>query len=110
MSIQLAAAPGALLALGLGAGDIATIFSLGKRIGNWWTAPSGDKELLSLLDEDEYSILQRRGLLDILAFNKRWRKTIRLLADGGAVSLAEEDIKKVMTDSKELLHVSSGNS
>ncbi|KAM5373309.1 hypothetical protein ACJZ2D_007138 [Fusarium nematophilum] len=104
MSIQITTAPGALLALGLGAGDIASIVSLGRRLGNWWTASSGDEEFLGLLDEDQSSILQRRGLMDVLAFNKRWRKRIRLLANGEPMTLEEEDIKKVMNNVEELIH------
>jgi hypothetical protein len=105
MSLQIATGPGALLALGVGAGDIASIVSLGRRIGNWWTTRTGDLEMLSLLGEDGSSILQRRGILDVLAFNKRWRKQIRLLSNGIPLQLEEDGIKRVM-NVEELLHVS----
>ena len=105
MSLQIAAGLGALLGLGVGVGDIASIVSLGRRIGNWWTTRTGDLEMLSLLGEDGSSILQRRGILDVLAFNKRWRKQIRLLSNGIPLQLEEDGIKRVM-NVEELLHVS----
>ncbi|KAI1176952.1 hypothetical protein F4777DRAFT_544049 [Nemania sp. FL0916] len=103
MSIQLATAAGGLVSLGVGVGDVAAIISYGKRIGNWWTGPSGDAELLKLLDEDGNSVFQRRGLLDIQAFNKRWRKQIDLLANGRPLRLQEKEIEKVLGDPKALV-------
>ncbi|KAF4995924.1 hypothetical protein FDECE_12653 [Fusarium decemcellulare] len=103
MSLQVTTAPGALVALGIGAGDVASIISLGRRMGNWWTGASGDTELLRLLDEDAHEILKRRGLLDILAFNKKWRKQIKLLGNGVPLNLKEEDIQNVLKDTEKLL-------
>ncbi|RSL52235.1 hypothetical protein CEP54_011038 [Fusarium duplospermum] len=103
MSIQVTTAPGALVALGLGVSDVSTLVALGRRVGNWWTATDGDKEFLSLLDEDASSILQRRGLLDVPAFNKRWSKQIQLLANGSPLRLENRDIEQVLKDSKTLL-------
>lgn len=105
MSIQLATGPGALVALGVGVGDVASIISLGRRIGNWWTAPSGDAELLSLLDEDESAIIKRRGLIDVVSFNRRWRKQLRLLANGSPLCLEEERIRGVLRDVQKLVQV-----
>lgn len=105
MSIQVTTAPGALVALGLGVSDVSTLVALGRRVGNWWTAADGDKEFLSLLDEDASSILQRRGLLDVAAFNKRWSMKIQLLAQGDPIRLEDRDIKHVLKDSKILLRV-----
>ncbi|KAJ4215005.1 hypothetical protein NW759_010034 [Fusarium solani] len=70
MSIQVTTAPGALVALRLGVNNISILITLGGRVRNWWTAADGDKDFLSLLDEDASNILQRRELLDIPAFNK----------------------------------------
>ncbi|RSM20232.1 hypothetical protein CDV31_001029 [Fusarium ambrosium] len=103
MSIQVTTAPGALVALGLGVSDVSTLVALGRRVGNWWTATDGDKEFLSLLDEDASSILQRRGLLDVPTFNKRWSKQIQLLANGSPLRLENRDIEQVLKDSKTLL-------
>ncbi|KAH7208187.1 hypothetical protein BKA60DRAFT_624070 [Fusarium oxysporum] len=103
MSIQVTTAPGALVALGIGAGDVASIISLGQRIGNWWTGPSGDNNLLELLDEEASDILKRRGLMDILAFNKRWRKQIRILGNGVPLNLREEGIQDVLKYMDKLL-------
>ncbi|RKK74184.1 hypothetical protein BFJ69_g8634 [Fusarium oxysporum] len=103
MSIQVTTAPGALVAPGIGAGDVASIISLGQRIGNWWTGPSGDNNLLELLDEEASDILKRRGLMDILAFNKRWRKQIRILGNGVPLNLREEGIQDVLKYMDKLL-------
>jgi len=81
MSLQATTGVGSLVAIGIGVGDAATIISLAARFGNWWNASSGDNEFLKLLDEDEFNILTRRGLLDLPAFNKRWAKRMRLLAN-----------------------------
>ena len=35
-----------------------------RKVGNWWTAASGDQDLLKVEDEDEANILKRRGVLD----------------------------------------------
>jgi hypothetical protein len=82
MSVQALTGRDSLVAVGLGVGDISSLVSLGHRVGNWWTASSGDEEFLSMLNEDEFEILKRRGLIDLPAFNKRWRKRMRLLARG----------------------------
>jgi hypothetical protein len=82
MSLQVLTGGQSLVAIGLGVGDIASLVSLGHRSGNWWTSSSGDEEFLSMLNEDEFNILKRRGLFDLPAFNKRWRKRMRLLARG----------------------------
>jgi hypothetical protein len=79
MSLQITTGYGSLAAIGMGISDIATIVSLGKRVGNWLSAASGDRDLLQLLDQDEMDILQRRGLIDILRFNKRWGSEMSLL-------------------------------
>lgn len=98
MSLQVTTDYGSLIALGVGAGDVASIISLGQRMGNWWTAGSGDKEFLALLDEDEFNIRRRRGLVDLLAFNKRWRKLVRLLANGRPMVFENGDAQKVLED------------
>lgn len=71
MSLQISTGVGSLVVLGLGVGDIAALYTLGRRVGNWMTANSGDADLLALLDEDELDILRRRGILDIARFDKR---------------------------------------
>jgi len=105
MAVQIASGAGGLVSLGLSVGDIVAVVSYGRRIGNWWTAKDGDSEMLSLLGEDGSNILKRRGIIDVLGFNKRWRKQIRLLANGEPARLEEAEIKKVMSDPQDLLHV-----
>ena len=98
MALQITTGAGSLVALGVGAGDVYSLITLGQRIGNWWTAVSGDKQFLALLDQDEFEILRRRGLVDLPTFNKRWRKQIRLLANGRPLSLEGPDVEKALED------------
>jgi len=105
MAVQIASGAGGLVSLGLSVGDIVAVVSYGRRIGNWWTAKDGDSEMLSFLGEDGSNILKRRGIIDVLGFNKRWRKQIQLLANGEPARLEEAEIKKVMSDPQDLLHV-----
>ncbi|KAK3172915.1 hypothetical protein OEA41_006241 [Lepraria neglecta] len=96
MALQVSTGYGSLLALGVGAGDIASIYSLGRRVGNWWTASSGDAEFLRLLDEDELNILTRRGVLDIARFNKVWNTSITLLANGKKITVKGAQAQTVL--------------
>jgi hypothetical protein len=96
MSIQAITGPRSLIALGVGAGDLATLYSLGQRVGNWLTAASGDEYLLKFLEQDEMDLFRRRGLIDIGAFNKRWGKSIRLLVNGAPQTLSGEHAEKAL--------------
>ena len=98
MALQITTGAGSLVALGVGAGDVYSLITLGQRIGNWWTAVSGDKQFLALLDADEFEILRRKGLIDLAIFNKRWRKQIRLLANGQPLSFEGSDAESVVED------------
>lgn len=98
MSIQVSAGTGSLIALGVRVGDVFSLVSLSQSLGNWWTASSGDDEFLNMLNEDEFNILRRRGLLDMPSFNKRWRKVMRMLANGEALSLEGEKAMKATKD------------
>ena len=94
MSIQATTGPGSLIALGISVSDVATFYGLARRVGNWLTAASGDQILLDLLDQDEMDIIRRRGLIDILRFNKVWGSKMRLLANGGPTSFEGNDAEK----------------
>lgn len=98
MALQITTGPGSLVALGVGAGDVYSLITLGQRMGNWWTAVSGDKDFLALLDQDDFEIIRRKGLIDLRTFNKRWRKHIRLLAIGRPLSFEGSDAEKVVED------------
>ena len=98
MALQVTTGPGSLVALGVGVGDVYNLITLGQRVGNWWTAIPGDREFLALLDQDEFGIIRRQGLIDLPAFNKRWRKQIRLLANGRAMSFQGSDAENVVED------------
>lgn len=98
MSLQVTTGPGSLVALGVGVGDVYSLITLGQRVGNWWTANSGDREFLALLDQDEFDIIRRKGLIDLRTFNKKWRRQIRLLANGRAMSFQGSDAENVVED------------
>ncbi|KAF4636843.1 hypothetical protein G7Y89_g1256 [Cudoniella acicularis] len=99
MSLQRSAGYGSLVALGIGLGDLATLVSLSKRVGNWMTVVSGDEDFLKLLDQDEMDILRRRGLLDIARFNKKWGSQMGLLSNGRPTvfegDIAEKALQKL---------------
>lgn len=96
MAVQVSAGAGSLFAIGLGAGDIATIYSLGRRFGNWWTASSGDEDFLRLLDEDELNLLTRRGMMDSARFNAIWNNNLILLANGKKVIIEGEQAQRTL--------------
>ena len=94
MSLQVATGPGSLISLGISVGDVATFYGMARRVGNWLTAESGDRNFLSLLDQDELDIIRRKGLIDILRFNKIWGSRMTLLANGGPTSFTGNDAEK----------------
>ena len=94
MSLQVTTGPGSLVSLGISVGDVANFYGMARRVGNWLTAASGDRTLLSLLDQDELDIIRRKGLIDILRFNKIWGSRMTLLANGGPTSFTGIDAEK----------------
>ena len=95
MSIQITTGIGSLVALGFSVGDLTTLWSLARKVGNWMSAASGDENLLKILDQDELDILRRRGLIDIDRFNKIWGSTMALLGPSGIpVIYKGEDAEK----------------
>ena len=96
MSISITTGLGSLLNLGIGAGDIAVLYSTGRQVGNWLTASSGDAEFLNLLQEDEHEILRRRGVFDLQQFNKRWGQKIALLINGEPSVITGDEIADVL--------------
>lgn len=94
MSLQVATGPGALISLGISVADVATFYGIARRVGNWLTAASGDRTFLSLLDQDELDVIRRKGLIDILRFNKIWGSRMTLLANGSPTSFTGTDAEK----------------
>ena len=70
MSLTVTTGYRSLVTLGIGAGDIAALVSVGNRLGNWMSASKGDEGFLALLEQDEIDIIRRRGVLDVARFNK----------------------------------------
>ena len=96
MSLQVTAGYGSLVSLGIGLADVFTLITLASRLGNWWTTSSGDAGFLDLLEEDEQNLLSRRGLIDLARFNKRWGKSLNLLADGKPQRLQGPNVEQVL--------------
>jgi hypothetical protein len=98
MSLQITTGYGSLVALGFGAGDAASLLALGQRIGNWLTAESEDRNFLQMLELDEVSIFQRRGLLDITSFNKVWGSQMTIFVNNKPTVFRDEDAKKSLKE------------
>ena len=98
MSLQVTAGYGSLISLGIGISDVITLITLASRLGNWWSASSGDASFLDLLEEDEQNLLSRRGLIDLARFNKRWGKSLNLLADGRPQRLQGPHVEEVLRE------------
>jgi hypothetical protein len=101
MSIQATVGSSALVAAGISIGDVATLYTLARRAGNWMVAEKGDRELLDQLEEDELAILRRRGLIDITRFRKRWDCRIRLLENHKPRRLTGEPVEKLLSSSSQ---------
>jgi hypothetical protein len=99
MSVQSLLGGGSLVALGIGAGDVATLYTVGRRLGNWLTASTFDADLLALLGEDEFEFLQRRGILDIVRFKARWGRSLRLLENGAPQRYQGDAVEKLLQNS-----------
>ena len=96
MSITVNTGVGSLISVGLAVTDVANLYALGRRVGNWATAPAGDVEFLDLLQSDEFDILRRRGMVDPTRFNARWGDRARLLMNGRPTTLVGDDAAKVL--------------
>lgn len=96
MSVTVTAGAGSLISVGLAATDVANLYAIGRRVGNWATAPAGDVEFLDLLQSDELDLLKRRGMIDVARFNKQWGQRARLLMNGRPTELIGDDGAKVL--------------
>ncbi|KAK4958130.1 hypothetical protein LTR10_004555 [Elasticomyces elasticus] len=67
---------------GLSIGDIAIIAGAGRGIITWLTADDRDNNLLSFLNVTEKGLRFRRGIVDTVALNARWSKSIALFQNG----------------------------
>ena len=85
-----------MISVGLAVTDVANLFAIGRRVGNWATAPAGDVEFLDLLQSDELDLLSRRGMIDVVRFNARWGQRARLLMNGRPTDLVGDDAAKVL--------------
>ena len=96
MAVQTLIGTSSLVSVGVGAGDVATLYTVGRRIGNWLTASGGDADLLAMLEEDEASILRRRGTIDLIAFQRRWGRSLRLLENGRPQRVEGQAVEKLL--------------
>jgi hypothetical protein len=96
MSLQITAGSGSLLSLGIAVSDIATLFTLGTRVGSWLTASSGDSQLFELLDLDELDILKRHGIIELVRFNKQWGRQMAFLASNEVIKLQGDQAERAL--------------
>jgi hypothetical protein len=96
MSLQSLVGRSSFITIGIGAGDVATLYTVGRRIGNWLTAASGDEDFLAMLEEDETSILKRRGVIDMINFKKKWGRSLRLFENGVPQKLEGQAVEKLL--------------
>jgi hypothetical protein len=99
MALQATLGSSALVAAGIGVSDVATIVTLARRLGNWYTAEKGDAELFALLEEDEYDVLKRRGIIDVNRFQPRWNKKMRPLENGRPKRLEGKQVERLLSSS-----------
>jgi hypothetical protein len=72
---------------------------MGRRLGNWVTAEQGDADMFNLLDENEFDLLQRCGVIDINRFQARWNRTIRLLSNGKPMKETGHSVERLLSSS-----------
>ncbi|RDW85425.1 hypothetical protein BP5796_03750 [Coleophoma crateriformis] len=101
MALQVTLGAGSLVAAGVGAGDIATLVTLGHWFGNWITAEKGDAEFLGLIEESEFTFLRRRGLIDTLRFQARWGSRLRLLENGRPQRFDRQPVERLLCSSSQ---------
>ncbi|KAK5651662.1 hypothetical protein OQA88_11837 [Cercophora sp. LCS_1] len=90
-----------LIAAGISVGDVATLFTLGTRIGNWVTAEKGDRDLLGMLEEDEHAFLERRGLVGITRFQKRWDCRLQVVKNGKLERVTGKSVERLLSSSSQ---------
>ena len=73
-----------------------TLIHLGRRVGNWFTASSGDAEFLAMSELDELTILTRGGSVDMDRFNKRWGQELRTLMDSEAQVIEGPEVEEAL--------------
>ncbi|OAL45383.1 hypothetical protein IQ07DRAFT_684306 [Pyrenochaeta sp. DS3sAY3a] len=96
MTLQVTTGYNSLVAVGIGIHEVASLYSLGRRFGNWCTASSGDENLLNLLDEDEMNLLTRRGVLDAAHFDATWNEKMKLLSNGKKITIDGANAHKAL--------------
>src|SRR5690349_6818786 len=96
MSISVTAGLGSRVDLGIGAGYLSVLYSVGRRFVNWLTASSGDADFLNLLQEDEHEILRRRGVFDHQQFNRRWSRQNAILINGKPRVIIGDEMVEVL--------------
>jgi len=82
MAVSFASGTITLANWGFGAGDIAVIAGAGRAVGNWLMAQRRDRALLDFFAVQPEDILQRKGLMDVVALHKRWDQKLVLLKNG----------------------------
>lgn len=98
MSITAQTSINSLISLGIGFGDVATLWAYGRKFGNFLSTNRLDEELLTVLDLDHMEILRRKGLFELPLWNKRWTEELRILANGRAMVIKGDVAKTIYGD------------
>jgi hypothetical protein len=95
MSLTVQTSVSSLISLGLSIGDVATLWSYGKTVGNFLTTVQADNDLLAVLDTDDTAILQRKGLFDPLRWNKKWTSELNIMVNGKPETIKDKRARAV---------------
>ncbi|KAH0537557.1 hypothetical protein FGG08_005656 [Glutinoglossum americanum] len=82
MAVTFLAGSATLANWGFSVGDVAAIAGAGRAVSNWLMAPRKDRALLEFLSVRQEDIIERRGLVDVMALHKRWDQKLVLLKNG----------------------------
>lgn len=74
MSLSVQLGPNSLVTLGVSIRDVALLYDHGRKVGNFFRASKNEQELLESIMEDEKAILQRRGLVETVRMESRWKR------------------------------------
>jgi hypothetical protein len=85
MSLTLATGAKSLISLGVSLSDVALLYDLGRKFGNFLRAAKNEEELLESIMENSDALLKRRGLVDVARMESRWN-VFQLVYEGNRIS------------------------
>ncbi|EKJ76422.1 hypothetical protein FPSE_03421 [Fusarium pseudograminearum CS3096] len=92
MSVAATLGPRSLIQLGISLTDIAQIYKIGKKIGNWIMIRSNDQDLFETLLEDPEALLKRKGLIEPARMESMFPHA-KFIYDGDKQDSSKKDVK-----------------